>query len=192
MTFNKKLLFVPVLAAGLVCGATAADAWHGGPDRPDCGLYRSPDYGPGYGPQTGPHHYGPGPRHGWRHGPRHGGWHRGWNDYRWQDREDFDGDREEMRGDVPPPPRKDKPVKEFTPEQQAKYDAIVDDFNRKAQPLRDKLFVKRQELRALESYAEPDVNQVSKTAEEVVKLRGELRVLRDKLLDDLRKAELHP
>ena len=207
MTFNKKFLLVPVLAVGLVGAATVADARHGGQGRPvGCPCYgpgapAAPDFGPGapgYGPEFGPYHYGPGPRHGFGKGPRHfwkpghGGWHRGWEPNGFQERENFMGEREDMRGDVPPPPRMDMPAKEFTPEQQARYDAIVDEFNKKAQPVRDKLFVKGQELRALEAYAEPDVNRVTKTAEEVVKLRQELRNLRDKLLDDLKKADLHP
>ena len=75
----------------------------------------------------------------------------------------------------------------MSPEKQAIYDNIMEDFHNKMQPLRDKLFVKRQELRALQNAANPDVKAVSQTASEINSLRDQMRKERNDLKKRLEK-----
>ena len=63
--------------------------------------------------------------------------------------------------------------------------------NAKAEPLRDQLFVKRSELRALENSTNADQAAVEKTAREFLDLRNQLRDLHDKLVQDMEKAGLY-
>ena len=75
----------------------------------------------------------------------------------------------------------------MSPEKQAKYDSIMEDFYNKMQPLRDKLFVKRQELRALQNATNPDMKSVSQTASDINNLRDQMRKERDDLETRLEK-----
>lgn len=60
----------------------------------------------------------------------------------------------------------------------AEMEKIFARYAEKMQPLEDQLFVKKNELRALQNASQPDMKAVSAKAEEVVKLRRELENLR--------------
>lgn len=187
MTLSKKTLIIPLVAVGLLAGASSAMAYHGG------GCW---GWGDGY------HHRGyyDGPRSCWdgRYHMRHGGpcWYYDGDERRSYDRDarDMDrpgpddryiDDRPDVRGDYPPPPPAGP---ELSPEERAQFAKIVDDFRAKADPLRDELFVREAELKALQNAPEPDVNAVSGKAKEVVKLRNQIKELRAQLVNDLEKA----
>ena len=167
--------------------ATTAEAWHGG-------------YGCN-GPRGGYdcYNYGPGCR-GWDDDGRwhrgwHGGWHRGncpyyYDEERYGDRDDRDYRDEGPRGYYRDRDWDDEGPR-FTPEQRKTLEKLVDDFNAKAEPLRDQLFVKRSELRALENSTNADQAAVEKTAREFLDLRNQLRDLHDKLVQDMEKAGLY-
>ncbi len=76
----------------------------------------------------------------------------------------------------------------ITDEQRAQAQALVEAAQEKMRPLRDQNFVKKQELEALKNAANPDVQAVVKTAQEIVALREQLRVEKEKLGDALDKA----
>ena len=169
MTLSKKALLVPALALCLFCGAaSSAEAWRGGPCY---GYGAGPGYdcpaGPGYGPGYGWHHRG----HGWQgagpcwdgDGPRGFRGHHGYG----------------MR------------YQALSPEQQKTFDKLVDEFQSQSRPLRDKMFIKRAELRALEQAANPDVKAIDRTAQELVDLRNQVRNLHDKLVQNMRDAGLY-
>ncbi len=61
----------------------------------------------------------------------------------------------------------------LTPEKQAQYDAIMDDFSNKMAPLRDKMRAKRIELDTLGNAATPDPKAIGKASEELVALHNE-------------------
>ena len=63
----------------------------------------------------------------------------------------------------------------ISPEQQQKVQALFADAETRLQPLRDKLFVKKHELRALENATNPDVAAVAKKAEEITAIRAQMR-----------------
>ena len=79
----------------------------------------------------------------------------------------------------------------LSPEQRKTYDKLVDDFNAKAEPLRDQMFIKRAELRALENSTNASKAEVDKTAREFLDLRNQMRDLHDKLVQDMEKAGLY-
>ncbi len=76
----------------------------------------------------------------------------------------------------------------ITDEQRAAAQALVDAAQDKMRPLRDQSFVKKQELEALKNAANPDVQAVSKTAQELVALREQLRAAQENLGVALDKA----
>lgn len=211
MAFNKKALLVPALAAGLFSAgllvSSPASAWHGGPD---C-------YGP-RGDYNCPGPRGHGWHRGWDlgdrdwDGPR---WHRGWHhrgNCPWFLDDDRPGDPRWDRGDWGPRgprdfdgPRDPRGPKDFagpraprdidgpalSPEQRKVYDQLVADFNAKADPLRDQLFVKRAALNTLENSTSADPAAVEKVAREYLELRHQLRGLHDKLVRDMAAAGLY-
>ena len=65
----------------------------------------------------------------------------------------------------------------LTPEQQEKYKAIVNEYSGKMAPLEDQIFVKRQELRALQNAATPNVDNVRAQATELRNLYRQLHTL---------------
>ena len=69
----------------------------------------------------------------------------------------------------------------LSPEQRAKYSALIDEYAPKMRPIRDQIFVKRQELSALRNAANPDVKAVRSTAEELVKLQDQMADLHREL-----------
>lgn len=160
----NKTLMIPVLMAALAGGTlfatnSFAGPHHGGPRHGD-GYGYGPGfdgYGPCYG---GPGFDGPGyrggcPGMGWGHG-RHGG-HYGYGyGYR-----------------------------AMSPEQRAAFDKIVAEYGPRMEPLRDQIFVKRQELRALRNAGNPDVQQVRQAAEELVKLHNQMADLHDEMMDKI-------
>lgn len=177
MMSSKKIFIVPALAAGilgagLLASPTSAEAWRG-----DCygprGGYECPGYGPGYG-------YGPGEGRGYGHG-----YHRGWhgNCPYYGERGDYRGYHHRGWGKGY--------AANLSPEQRKTYDKLVDDFNAKAEPLRDQMFIKRAELRALENSQNASKAEVDKTAREFLDLRNQMRDLHDKLVQDMEKAGLY-
>ena len=75
----------------------------------------------------------------------------------------------------------------FTPEQQQKYDAIVADFAKQMEPVKDQMFIKRQELRALQNAANPDIAAVRATATEMLQLRKQLGQLHETMTQRIEK-----
>lgn len=75
----------------------------------------------------------------------------------------------------------------LTPEKQAQFDTMLEELQGKMRPLRDTLYVKRQELHALQNAANPDVNAVSKTATEITQLREKMRAEHDNFVKKLEK-----
>ena len=72
-----------------------------------------------------------------------------------------------------PAPRGPRAPK-MTPEEREKMEAVFAKYAEKKQPLEDKIYVKKHELRALENAPQPDVKAVGAKAEEIIKLRREL------------------
>lgn len=166
---NKKLM-IPVLMAALAGGSvfatnSFAGPHHGGPRHGD-------GYGPGYdgrGPCYGGPAYGPGcegPE--FRGGCPGMGWgHRGHHGYGFG-------------------------YRAMSAEQRAAFDKIIADYGPRMEPLRDQIFVKRQELRALRNASNPDVQQVRQTAEELVKLHNQMADLHDEMMDKISKEIGYP
>ena len=75
----------------------------------------------------------------------------------------------------------------FTQEQQQKYDAIVADFAKQMEPVKDQMFIKRQELRALQNAANPDIAAVRATATEMLQLRKQLGQLHETMTQRIEK-----
>lgn len=84
---------------------------------------------------------------------------------------------------------------QLKPEQIAQFDAALKDYNKKIEPIQQSLFVKHQELKALQHAANPDVKAVSKTATEFVqlfsKLKSEREAFEEKIKKDFDLKELH-
>lgn len=76
----------------------------------------------------------------------------------------------------------------LTPEQRKQVNAVVQESHAKMQPLRDQIFVKREELRAMQQATNPDVTAVGKKAQEINVLREQLRKERMALGEKLDKA----
>ena len=76
-----------------------------------------------------------------------------------------------------PAPRGPRAAK-MTPEEREKMEAVFAKYSEKMQPLEDKIYVKKHELRALENAPQPDVKAVGAKAEEIIKLRRELDKMR--------------
>lgn len=75
----------------------------------------------------------------------------------------------------------------LTPEKRVQYEAIVKEGRSKIEPLRDALYVKHQEMRALQNSANPDVNAVSKAATEIATLRAKMRAEHENLVQKMEK-----
>lgn len=75
----------------------------------------------------------------------------------------------------------------LTPEKQAQFDTMLDELQGKMRPLRDAIYVKKQELHALQNAATPDVNAVSKAATEITQLREKMRAEHDNFVTKLEK-----
>lgn len=75
----------------------------------------------------------------------------------------------------------------LTPEKRAQFDTMLQDLRTKMTPLRDDLYVKKQELRALQNATSPDVNAVSKTATEINNLRNKMRAEHEKFVEKVEK-----
>ena len=68
-----------------------------------------------------------------------------------------------------------------------KYDAIVADFAKQMEPVKDQMFIKRQELRALQNAANPDIAAVRATATEMLQLRKQLGQLHETMTQRIEK-----
>lgn len=68
---------------------------------------------------------------------------------------------------------------QLKPEQMAQFDAALKDYNKKIEPLQQNLFVKHQELKALQHATNPDVKAVGKTATELAQLFSKLKSERE-------------
>lgn len=161
---NKKLM-IPVLMAVLAGGSlmateSFAGPHHGGPRHGD-GYGYGPGFdgrGPGYGPCPG---YGPGyDGPDFRGGCPGMGWGHGHHGYGFG-------------------------YRAMSPEQRAAVDKIVNEYSPRLEPLRDQIFVKRQELRALRNASSPDVKLVRQTAEELVKLHNQMADLHDEMMEKI-------
>ncbi|MBQ7617611.1 MAG: periplasmic heavy metal sensor, partial [Desulfovibrio sp.] len=75
----------------------------------------------------------------------------------------------------------------ITPEQRAKYKAIMDEYRPKLRELADQLFILENELQALKHAVQPDVKAVRSTATEIVKVRNERRELKQIIHQRLQK-----
>lgn len=75
----------------------------------------------------------------------------------------------------------------LTPEKQAQYDAILEDFSKKVTPLRDKIRAKQIELDTLGDAANPDAAAIGKASEELVALHNEFLRERTAMLDRISK-----
>lgn len=93
------------------------------------------------------------------------------------------------------PPGMVKHIKgQLKPEQIAQFDAALKDYSKKIEPLQQSLFVKHQELKALQHASNPDVKAVSKTATELVqlfsKVKSEREAFGDKIIKDFGVKDL--
>lgn len=75
----------------------------------------------------------------------------------------------------------------LTPEKRTQFDAMLQDLRDKLTPLRDSLYVKKQELHALQNAANPDVNAVSKAATEITTLRNKMRAEHESFVEKIEK-----
>ncbi|MFT3670003.1 MAG: periplasmic heavy metal sensor [Pseudoxanthomonas sp.] len=75
----------------------------------------------------------------------------------------------------------------YTPEQQQKYDAIVAEFVKQMEPVKDQMFIKRQELRALQNASNPDIAAVRATATEMLQLRKQLGQMHETMTQRIEK-----
>ncbi len=75
----------------------------------------------------------------------------------------------------------------YTPEQQQKYDAIVSEFAKQMEPVKDQMFIKRQELRALQNASNPDIAAVRATATEMLQLRKQIGQMHETMTQRLEK-----
>ena len=75
----------------------------------------------------------------------------------------------------------------YTPEQLQKYDAIVAEFAKQMEPVKDQMFIKRQELRALQNAANPDIAAVRATATEMLQLKKQLGQLHETMTQRIEK-----
>ena len=94
------------------------------------------------------------------------------------------------------PPGMVKHIKgQLKPEQMAQFDAALKDYSKKLDPLQQALFVKHEELKALQHASNPDVKAVSKTATELVqlfsKVKSEREAFEEKIIKDFGVKELH-
>lgn len=76
---------------------------------------------------------------------------------------------------------------DFTPEQRQKYREIVAEYAKKMEPVKDQMFIKRQELRALENAASPDIPAVRAAATELLQLRKQLGQMHEEMTQRLEK-----
>ena len=74
-----------------------------------------------------------------------------------------------------------------TPEQREKARAIMQEAETKMQPMRDQMFIKREELRAMQNAATPDTKAVAQKASEINTLRDQMRKERVALGEKLDK-----
>lgn len=163
---NKKLM-IPVLMAVLAGGSlmtteSFAGPHHGGPRHGDGYGPGFDGRGPGYGPCPG---YGYGPGYDgpdFRGGCPGMGWGHGRHGYGFG-------------------------YRAMSPEQRAAVDKIINEYSPRLEPLRDQIFVKRQELRALRNAGNPDVKQVRQAAEELVKLHNQMADLHDEMMEKISK-----
>ena len=84
-------------------------------------------------------------------------------------------------------PRTEYVYNNLTPEKQAQFDAIMDDFAKRTASLRDKIEAKRIELRTLGNAATPDSRAIGKASEELVALRNEFAKERQALNERISK-----
>lgn len=76
---------------------------------------------------------------------------------------------------------------DLTPEQRQKYHDIVAEYAKKMEPVKDQMFIKRQELRALENAASPDIPAVRAAATELLQLRKQLGQMHEDMTQSLEK-----
>ncbi len=80
-------------------------------------------------------------------------------------------------------PKEEQLYNSLTPEKQAIFDTIMDDFMQETAALRDKISAKRLVLQTLGNAPNPNVEVINRTAEELVALRNELAPKRKAMQD---------
>ena len=75
----------------------------------------------------------------------------------------------------------------LTPEQRQKMNVIMEEAHTRLTPLRDQIYVKHQEMKALQNATNPDVKAVSQKATEITALREKMRAERKALGDRIDK-----
>lgn len=63
----------------------------------------------------------------------------------------------------------------ISPEQRAQGNTVMQEGAATLQPMREQMYVKQQELRALQNASNPDVSAVNKKAQEINALREQMR-----------------
>lgn len=84
------------------------------------------------------------------------------------------------------PKEKRHELMKLAPEQREKVKAIHQEFAPKIDPIKDQLFIKKEELKALQNSQNPDVTAVKNCATEITNLKKQLRTLhkqRDEKID---------
>ena len=76
---------------------------------------------------------------------------------------------------------------QLKPEQVAQFDAALKDYSKKIEPMQQSLFVKHQELKALQNATNPDVKAVGKTATELAQLFSKLKAEREAFDEKIKK-----
>ena len=76
---------------------------------------------------------------------------------------------------------------QLKPEQIAQFDAALKDYSKKIEPMQQALFVKHQELKALQNATNPDVKAVGKTATELAQLFSKLKAEREAFDEKIKK-----
>ncbi len=76
----------------------------------------------------------------------------------------------------------------FTEAQRAKAHALIETSREKMRPVREAMYVKKQELKALQGATNPDVVAVSRTAKEMTELRSQMHSEKQALNSALDKA----
>jgi len=76
----------------------------------------------------------------------------------------------------------------FDAKDMAKHDVIIEKFQDKVRPLREQLFVKSQELQALQNATNPDVDDVKKVSNDIVDIEQKIMKERKAFNNSMEKA----
>ncbi|MDR0816585.1 MAG: periplasmic heavy metal sensor [Desulfovibrio sp.] len=85
-------------------------------------------------------------------------------------------------------PRGGQQGQAFSPEQKEKYNTIVEEYAKRINAVRDEIFVRRQELRALHNNATPDVKAVRDCATGLATLKRQMEEAHNDMMRRLEEA----